>query len=164
MSELCVVHLKKFDFGFETLDALARDVVLFGLEHHIGICFNFLDRQDELVRNASIKNHFLLSGSFVYQQADFLDVTEFFMMNQDDFKVAFYQKFAFFDELIDLLLRYHVLEIEIYITEDGLANRPEEFKSLEVERGKVVDTLYGELIKQYGLVFPDLKISVQSLD
>ena len=112
----------------------------------------------------NIENSFLISDSFLYKHADeILDITEFVCDEEGLMKERFMHKYAFLNQLMNILFRYGILSLDIYITEDG-DECVERYICLETKRADLLENLFQTFIRyssQTGYTFPNVKIQVR---
>lgn len=153
-------HVKNIDYT--KLNHLANDIVSDALSNNYAVFFN--DNYAEVILKKNIENSFLISDSFLYKHGDeILDITEFVCDEEGLMKERFMHKYAFLNQLMNILFRHGILSLDIYITEDG-DECVERYICLETKRADLLENLFQTFIRyssQTGYTFPNVKIQVQ---
>lgn len=166
MSELCLFNIKEKNLKFEELNELAKDVTRYSLENGYGSFFNTSDYAYELIEKAGMKTYFILSDSFVYENADdLLDTMRFVYDSKSDYKKHFLETFGFFEDYLDIVFKYDVDSVEVWIDGNGTATEIEDYDRLISEKGDFTTTLYDFFMKmcnETGYTFPSVVIEVKN--
>lgn len=112
-----------------------------------------------------MKCFFLMSDSFVYKNCDDLLDTSFLTdpSNLTQCKKEFSHHFRFFKDIADIVFRYEVHEVEVYISEDGSTSKKSDFIQLETTKEMFLDTLLNSIwdnADKYAFTFPDVQITI----
>ena len=162
MSALFLVkfYVKKIDYT--KLNHLANDIVSNALLNNYAVFFN--DNYAEVILKKNIENSFLISDSFLYKHGDeILDITEFVCNGEGLMKERFMLKYTFLNQLMDILFRYGVLSLDIYITEDG-DECVERYICVETKKENLLEDLFQTFIRyssKTGYTFPNIKIQIR---
>ena len=132
MSAICIVNLKEHNLEFDQLNSLANELVSLALKNKVAVFFNVRDYGYDIIQEAEMRNYFLMSDSFLYENCGFLEEPLFKLERETAQKTyeAFFGRYKFFNEMIRLIFRYDVLNIEMYITEDGAVNCIDDFHTI----------------------------------
>ena len=171
MSSFCCINLKdsKVTADFENYNNLAKEIIAYALKNNIAAFFNSYDYWQDLILKADMKAFFLLSDSFLYKSCELLDNTCFIdiIENNSDmqvYKKAFEKKYKFFKELVEIIFKYDVSLIEIYLTEDD-TTEIDDFKSMVSTKETILSDLFNCVIQSiptFGNEFPDVKIVIKN--
>ena len=168
MSELCIVNLKEHKLDYEKLNAMAKHLVKVALDNNIAVFFHDYDYGGELIADAKMKNFFLMSDSFLYKNCDFLDTTIFKNVSDIElFRKEFLERFRFFDAILQTVFEYDVELVEIYITEDPIADREEDFEEVHTSQRDFLNDLFFDIINNaqwYAYCFPTTKFIIRRND
>ncbi len=169
MSNFCCINLKESNLinDFENYNKLAREIITYALKNNIAAFFNSYDYWQDLISEMDMKAFFLISDSFLYKSCELLDNTEFIeliKMNADIkiYKKAFENKYSFFKDLVEIIFKYNVSLIEIYITEDD-AIESKDFISIKSTKESILSDLFNcviSSISQFGNEFPNVKFEI----
>ena len=96
MSELCLVNLKEHKLTNEDLKAFANNIVQFALKIDKGVYFNSLPYSYDLIREAKIRDYFLLTDNFYSDSSEFISTIGLFQIGINTFNSNFKNKFIFF--------------------------------------------------------------------
>lgn len=106
----------------------------------------------------------MLSDSFLYRNADdLLDVTAFVYDTDEFYEKKFIEKYSFFSKLVDVIFKYEIDVIDLYITEQG-DDKFDEYIFEEVKKENLLEKLFDAFIKtssQTGYTFPNIKIHIK---
>ena len=163
MSAIFLINIKEYDFDYDLLNAFSNEIVDCALKHKIGIHFNELGYSRELIEENKMKCYFFLSDSFLHCNASFLDMTEFAYLNMFDFKKRFFERFSFLDEMMAILKKYKIRNIELYASEDGSANYEKDFMQVTSNYHSVMEALFQAIYdasSEFAFEFPSIKVSV----
>ncbi len=165
MSELCLFNIKEKKLKFEELNELAKDVTRYSLENGYGSFFNTADYAYDFVEKVGIKTYFILSDSFLYKNADdLLDTTRFAYDSKSDYRKHFFETFSFFEDYLDIVFKYDVDSVEVWIDGNGTATEIEDYDRLLSEKRNFTKTLYDvfmKMSKETGYTFPSVVIEVK---
>ena len=176
MSNFCCINLKdsNFENDYDSFNDLANVLVRFALDNKIAVFFNSYDYGEALINAGNMREFFLISDSFLYKNCDsflyknceLLDNTQLLCQSEIsqlvDFKSAFFEKYNFFEKIIEIIFRYDVFSIEIYITEDNTDNM-DDFNTIISSKDGFMSDLYKsvvEAIPSYGGEFPTTKFVI----
>ena len=169
MSRFCCINLKESNLinDFDNYNKLAREIITYTLNNNIAAFFNAYDYWQDIINEAKMKTFFLISDSFIYKSCELLDNTEFvdlIRQNKDIsiYKKAFENKYSFFKDLVEIIFKFNVSLIEIYITEDD-AVEIQDFKSIKSARETIVSDLFNcviDSVSEFGNEFPDVKLII----
>jgi len=154
MSDTLIVDLKDKRSSFDKkLNKFANEIVKFCLDNNIAAFFNS-DYSSELVKLANMKNYFLVSDSFLYEQCDeLLDIAPLYDSTdnaykrkgafdkskwEEHYRDEFYKKFKWFTGLLDIIFCYEVESIDIYI---------ESYESLPLDEYYTIKTSHKNFLK-----------------
>ena len=160
MSELFLVNIKYDNICYEELNALANELTAVALKNSIGVHFNEFGNCIGLIRKKQMKNYFFISDSFLHCNASFLDI---FATSNFDYKNKFYNNLSFVREIIDVVEKYAISEIEMYISSDGVLNDEDDFIVLNSNKYDVLDKLCQSVIdnvNEFAYEFPTTKINI----
>lgn len=165
MSELCLINIKNFDLTFEELIVFAEDVVRFALDNQKGVYFNSLSYDNSLVREAKLKDYFLLTDNFYCDNSEFISTTGLFDVNIDIFRDNFIKKFAFFECLFKLIFGYNISAIEVFLS-NGIGDCLDEYDEIITTSQNFLFDVFGQILKykdEMAYEIPNLKITVNKL-
>ena len=160
MSELFLVNIKYDNICYNELNSLANELTAFALENNLGVHFNEFGDSIELIKKNHMKNYFFISDSFLHCNASFLDIVA---TSTSDFKSKFYNSLSFVYEIIDIIEKYTVSKIEMYISSDGILNDENDFVILNLNKLELLDKLYQTVIDnadEFAYEFPTTKINI----
>lgn len=162
MSAICIVDLKNHGLDFNQLNQLAKEIIQYTLNNNLAASFND-DYDEELIKEIGTSNFFLMSDSFLYRHADFLDTTSLFLDgNIDKFRKEFFERFSFFTEIIKILFKFKILAIDIYLDITNCSSI-EDFVAIETNQDDFLKDLFDSVIKyanEYAYGFPTVKLEV----
>lgn len=166
MSAICIVNLKEHNLNFDELNALAKKIVKYCLDHELGAAFNAFDYGENLIEEENMRNFFLLSDSFLYKNCDILNDIPFVdSYNVSDSEKVFTEKYSFFNDILKIIFSFNVYEVTVLIdtweTEsvadfNRFSATPDNFTHLLFESVKN----YTEQYHQY--IIPALKVTVKA--
>ena len=172
MSSFCCINLKdsKVTADFENYNNLAKEIIANALKNNIAAFFNSYDYWQDLILKADMKAFFLLSERKKKKSCELLDNTCFIdiIENNSDmqvYKKAFEKKYKFFKELVEIIFKYDVSLIEIYLTEDD-TTEIDDFKSMVSTKETILSDLFSCVIKstpEFGNEFPTIKIIIKNI-
>lgn len=166
MSELCLFNIKEKNLKFEELNELAKDVTRYSLKNGYGSFFNTADYAYDFVEKVGMKTYFILSDSFLYKNADdLLDTTRFAYDSKSDYRKHFFETFSFFEDYLDIVFKYDVDSVEVWIDGNGTATEIEDYDRLLSEKRNFTKTLYDvfmKMSKETGYTFPPVVIEVKN--
>lgn len=160
MSELFLVNIKHDNICYEKLNSLANELTSVALKNSIGVHFNEFGDCIGLIRKKQMKNYFFISDSFLHCNASFLDILA---TSNFDYKNKFYNNLSFVLEIIDILEKHAIYEIEIYISSDGILDDENDIIVLNSDKYDVLDKLYQSVIdnvSEFAYEFPTTKINI----
>lgn len=170
MGRFCCINLKEnsLKINDKYYNKLAKEIIDYALKNNIAAFFNSFDYWEDIISKADMKDFFLISDSFLYKSCELLDNTEFIKLIEENddinvYKNAFINKYSFFKDLVDIIFKYNVSLIEIYISEDDMTEF-EDFKSINSTKDTILLDLFQCVmnnIDKFGNEFPDLKISIK---
>lgn len=165
MSAFCIFNLKKPPLDFNSLNSLAQKLIGYSLNNDLGVFFNSYDYAADLIKDAGMKCFFLMSDSFVYKNCDDLLDTSFLTdpSNLTQCKKEFFNHFKFFNDILDIVFKCGVREVEVYISEDGSTSKKLDFIQLETTKEMFLDALLNSILEnvdRYAYTFPDVKITI----
>ena len=168
MSSFCCVNLlrNKVSKHLKTYNKLANSVVKYALDHKFAVFFHSYDYSSDIIKEAGMKDFFLVSDSFLYKNCGLLDTTEFArkLLKNETFnqKRAFFRKYRIFSELIDIIFEYDVSEIEIYFAD--YADDLSDFDEIRTTKENFLLDLYNtveDAVPEYGGLFPPIKFCIK---
>lgn len=159
MSAIFLVDVTEMQLEYDELNRFVNSVVSFALQYNMGARFHDSEYFPQIVQEKKMKQYFYLSDSFLHCNANFLDMCEFAYLSGEEFKKAFYQKFSFVEELIQVIRNYHVAKVEIYASDDGSVEKEEDFEIVYSTGNNLLNQLYNKFFSHGELnVFPTVKI------
>lgn len=166
MSELCLVDLSKNEMNFNELNDLAVQLVKIALADNIAIFFHSFDYGYEIIKEAKMKNYFLMSDSFLYKNCGFLN-TSFFkdVRKIEQCREEFIERFKFFNDILSCIFKYNINQIEIYITMDCSVNI-NDFDCLLCSKDNFLFKLFEVIFNyadEYAYGFPTIKFIVSNI-
>lgn len=137
MSAICIVNLKAHKLEFDQLNNLANELVAFALKNKVAVFFNVRDYGYDIIQEAKMRNYFLVSDSFLYENCDFLEEPLYILERETVQKTyeAFCGRYIFLEGMLRLIFQYEVLITEIYISTEGEINGIGDFHSIETNSG-----------------------------
>lgn len=165
MSELCLINIKNFDLTFEELIVFAEDVVRFALDNQKGVYFNSLSYDNSLVREAKLKDYFLLTDNFYCDNSEFISTTGLFDVNIDIFRDNFIKKFSFFECLFKLIFGYNISAIDVFLS-NGIGDCLDDYDEIITTSQNFLFDVFGQILKykdEMAYEIPNLKITVNKL-
>lgn len=170
MSSFCCINLKENNLkkDFNSYNELAKELMAYALNNDLAIFFNSYDYWQDVIEKGKFNEFFLLSDSFLYKSCELLDNTEFVKLIEENddinvYKNAFIKKYSLFKDIVDIIFKYSVSVIEIYISEDDITEY-EDFKNLVSTKETILNDLFESVINsvnEYGNEFPNLKIIIK---
>lgn len=163
MSQLCLVDISKTEMNFDELNDLAKQLVEIALKDNIAVFFHDCDYGYEIIKEAKMKNYFLMSDSFLYKNCDFLN-TYFFKDFKDieQCRKEFKEKFNFFNDILSCIFNHKVNQLDIYITMNCSINISD-FDCLQCDKDNFIESLFKTIFDYadaYAYGFPDVKFTV----
>ena len=163
MSAICLMEFNAKQLSFEKLNKLANEIIANALSNNYAAFFNDCYAEN-FIKDKERMTYLLLSDSFLYRNADdLLDVTAFVYEADEIYKKKFIEKYSFFSKLIDIIFKYEIDVIDLYITEQG-DNKFDEYIFEGVKKEKLLEKLFDAFIKsssQTGYTFPNIKIHIK---
>lgn len=161
MSEIFLVNISETDLDYANLNSFANEITSFALKYQMGIHFNELGYFPQLISECNMKKYFFVSDSFLHCNATFLDMCEFAYLDGEDYKKAFYQKFSFVNQIVDILKKYEILKVQFFISDDGSVESEGDFFTLQSTGNELLDRLYEcVLLNDYPFELPTIKINL----
>lgn len=165
MSAICLVNLKDHTLSFEKLNNLAKELVKYSLENNLGVFFNTTDYGYDIIESGSMRNYFLLSDSFLYENCEFLEESYLLALgvkSNEEVQKRFLEKFSFFDQIIKILFQNDITIIEIYISEYGTEETAQEFTENVTTKDKFLEKLYNTFVNSEDVfTFPPVKFVIK---
>ena len=159
MSELFLVNPNTYNLSYEKLNAFANNVTSFALNSHLGVRFNDSEYFPQLTSETNMQNYFYVSDSFLHCNATFLDMCEYAYLSEEEFKSVFFEKFFFIGQLLKIIQKHGISNVEIFISEDGSIESENDFYVISATKADVLQRLY-ECVKSGDYLFPTIKITL----
>ena len=163
MSALCVVGFDGSKLKFADLKSLSNEVISNALLNKYAVFFND-SYAEQILEPKSQKHTILISYNFFDRNADeLLDVTDFVYESKKNFKINFFNKFAFLNQFFNILFSYQVRDVNIYFTEYGEENL-EKYIHVDIRLEEMLEKLYEVFInnsRATGFSFPNINFRFQ---
>lgn len=139
MSAYCIYNIKEHTMTFEEFDSLAKELVQYGVRKNIGFFFHSFYVSD-LIKSEKMQNYFLISDSFLYQNAD-----ELLSVGATAGLVEFKKKYSFFEDIIKILRKYKIQKLVLYISDE--TEEISDFETFETSDNNLIETLFENIEK-----------------
>lgn len=163
MSAICLMEFNAKQLSFEALNELANEIIANALSNNYAAFFNDCFAES-FIKDEERMTYLLLSDSFLYRNADdLLDVTAFVYDTDEIYEKKFIEKYSFFSKLVDVIFKYEIDVIDLYITEQG-DDKFDAYIFEEVKKENLLEKLFDVFIKsssQTGYTFPNIKIHIK---
>ena len=166
MSAICLINPKSHKLKFEELNEMAKKIIRYTLDNNMAAFFNSHDYDSGLIKAVKVENFFLLSDSFIYQNADdLLDTISIRRRSMKTFKKDFLDKFHFFTDILEIIFSFKITEVDIYVSEGGDSGDVEDFDLIQTNQHDFLNDLHDCIIKyadEWAYCFPPLKFEVRT--
>lgn len=163
MSGLFLINIKKDWTSFDEMDDLSKRIVRIALKENKGVFFNSCDYDEDLLSDIGKIPFVLISNSFLYQNCDFLDTSEF-DVNDKNIQIKFNKKYNFINSFFVEFNKFGVTELDIYISNDGSVSTAEDFVIQKTVKSQdFLDSLLSSIYEYsdiYAYGFPTIKYTV----
>ena len=166
MSEIFLVNMQYDSISYDALNSLANEITAFALKNNLGVHFNEFWDSLEVIRKKHMKNYFFISDSFLHCNASFLDIATTTHLVNLDYKTNFYNNLEFVYEMIGIIEKYDVSNIELYISSDGILDDEKDFIVLNLNKSELLDKLYQTVINnvnEFAYECPPIKINISTI-
>ena len=163
MSSVCIFNLKKSDLTYSELNSMLKTLINSALTEDMAIFYGYQCYADDLIKSANMEKYFFVSDSFVYPNADFVEPGNYSELTSLNYS-SFSKKFDFLNRFIEVIFRFSIQRIEIYMTSDGSVNSALDFEEVECTRNNFMEILFQSVLShslEYDYGFPTVKYIVQ---
>lgn len=172
MSAICIIdYTSSVDkIGFEKCNKMAKEIIKYCLEYDLAAFFNSYDYGKEIIVSAGMKAFFLMSDSFLYKNCEFLHTSDCGIVesnadldfSKDQFKSDFIEKFSFLKYIINIISKYNIESVDIYLS-GGNVEDLSEFDKLPANYNNFLEILCDYIVvnaDKYAYEFPDVKLEL----
>lgn len=172
MSNFCCINLKNNAVctNYKDYNALAKELINYALNHNMAVFFNSFDYGIDIIKSAHMHDFIIISDSFLYKNCELLDNTEFITLIESnefsEYRNQFYKKYKFLEDIINIIFKYDVYTIELFISEDGSVDNEAEFLCMTSTKKSLLSNLFDCVINstnEYGNEFPSLKVIIDKV-
>ena len=165
MSETFLVNMQCDNINYNELNSLANEIIIFALRNKLGIHFNELGYSTDFTKLHQMKNYFFVSDSFLHCNASFLNISSDANLSNLDYKSNFYNNISFAYEMLSIIQKFGISNIEIYISSDSIFEDENDFIVLNSSKEDLLDKVYQTLIdnsNEFAYEFPPIKINIST--
>ena len=172
MSAICIFDFTENNLTYSAMNSLANEIVRFALDIGKGIFFYvpiFIDGKNkyEKIKGANMRNAFEITENFFNSNCDFVEKFNEKILKQKDMgekelKSLFVESFGFLGKILDIIFKYDVSVVKIYLTEDNV-DEDRDFEVLETTKQKFLSCLYDKSLESgdYINYIPSLKFVIK---
>ena len=139
---------------------LSKQLISYCLNKNLGVIFNFFGYSESLINQLHPNLYFCVSDDFVQLNSEFLSTSEIVHFKSIEGEKAFYEKFHFLDEVLNILIDFGLKEVNLIISCDECENI-DNFLKIKKDSKSIVEILYESILSEkdkhaYG--FPNVMI------
>lgn len=155
MSNLFLINIID-TLEYESYKLLSNKLVKCALEYDLGVHFNHLEPDLELISAQKMKQFFIISNDFIQTNSENIDTWRIKFKDLNEFELKLKNSFCYLDKFIEVLFDY-VSHIVIYITNDNVLY-DSDFEEINVTKDNVVECIVKRTLREPGLSIPSLKL------
>jgi len=154
--------IKDDKIKYNDLVKISKQLISFCLNKNLGVIFNFLGYDEELINKLESNFYFSISDDFFQLNSEYLNTSDIEVVESDEGKQTFYKKFSFFDEIYNILIESGINNISLLISCGGSSVELNNFKFKRKKEKSLVEILYETIIEEkdeYAYGFPEIIIT-----
>lgn len=147
MSALVTFFIKD-DVEYTKSCKISKAIITYCLKNNKGAIFNYLGYSETLVSSIKSNFYFSISDDFLQLNSEFLTTQNIASILSKRGRKSFNKKFAFFDDVFDILQAYGLSNISLCVTKDGSVDSIDDFLEIKKQDKRYVDLLYDDIISR----------------
>ena len=164
MSGFYAVNLSKHKVPLKGLKELSYELVEYVITKKIGIHFNPYDYMEDIIKNAGMKDFFVLSSSFLHKNFDYIEDTSFIsdFSDVENSWIEFVDYLGFLNDINNVIFSHNVSEIEVFLS-SGEVTDIEGFIEKETDKQNFLRLIFNSIYEFsdfYSYGFPSLRVKV----
>ncbi|MBQ3116111.1 MAG: hypothetical protein IJC07_03690 [Clostridia bacterium] len=155
MSAICIFDFTENNLTYSSMDSLSKEIVRFVLDIDKGVFFYvpiFLDgKKQEKIKGSNMRNAFEITEKFFNSNCEFIENFNEKILKQNgasgrELKSFFTETFGFLEKLLDIIFKYDVSAVKIYLADDNV-DKESDFEIVETTKQEFLNCLYDKSLE-----------------